>query len=144
MHFICYAISGKPIREITSMRYLLYTLLALTVIVPSFAEDAASPDRDALLKAAVARDRGSITALEALGDAGQSVVVGYASGAVLVCQGESSCTELGGTPNTAVEHLAVSGNGAAAVVWASYPQGALYRCSKVNCRKFLWDTSSER
>lgn len=124
------------------MRNSLYALLMTTAITPSFAQDTAAPNRDALLKAAVARDRGSITALEAFEDAGQSVVVGYASGAVLVCQGERSCTEFGGTPNTAVEHLAVSGNGAAAVIWASYPQGALYRCSKATCRKFLWDTST--
>ncbi len=124
------------------MRNLLYVSLMAAAVAPAFAQDAASPGRDALLKAAVARDRGSITALEAFGDAGQSVVVGYASGAVLVCQGENNCTEFGGTSNTAVEHLAVSGNGASAVVWASYAQGALYRCSKATCRKFLWDTST--
>lgn len=126
------------------MQKILYALFMTTAITPSLAQDTASPNRDALLKAAVARDRGSITALESFGDARHRVVVGYASGAVLVCHGESSCAEFGGTPNTAVEHLAVSGNDDAAVVWVSYAQGALYRCSKATCKKFLWDTSNAK
>jgi hypothetical protein len=53
-------------------RFLAFNLL-LVIAVPCLAqsgttsESASAPDRDALLRAAVARDRGEITALETMG-----------------------------------------------------------------------------
>lgn len=128
--------------------YLLY-LIALIATLPAFAQDqgtdriADTPDREALLRAAVSRDRGEITAMEPLPREGQGVIVGYSSGAVLNCHGESSCREFGGTPNAAVGHLAVSKDGASEVIWVAYPHGALYRCSLSRCDKFLWDVSRQ-
>ncbi len=123
------------------MRSLGFVAMVIALSSPSTAQDS---DRDARLRAAVARDRGDITALEPLPAGAQGVIVGYSSGAVLHCQGKDQCTEYAGTPNAAVRHLAVAGSGASIVVWAAYPQGALYRCASGRCDKFLWDTSRDR
>jgi hypothetical protein len=120
-----------------------HLLLALTL--PCLAQgeatttSAAARDRDALLKAAVARDRGEITALEPLSGDGGGVAVGYSSGSVLNCFGGQSCREFGGTPNTAVQTIAVSKRGGAEIIWVSYQYGALYQCLESRCTKFLWD-----
>ena len=104
----------------------------------------ATPTREALLKAAVARDRGDVTAMEPASAEGQGVIIGYSSGAVLNCHGEHSCREFFGTPNAAVEHIAVSRQGTSEVVWVSYPQGAIYQCIGYQCEKFLWDGEQAR
>jgi hypothetical protein len=128
-------------------------LLSLTIaVLPSLSpaqetetfSGADLPSREARLKAAVARDRGEITALEPMPESVQGVIVGYSSGAVLHCHGEDRCTEYAGTPNAAVRHLAVAAGSASTVVWAAYPQGALYQCTGGRCEKFLWDTSQDR
>jgi len=130
-----------------TMRYILFWFAVLAASASTFAQDQGgatssnAPDREALLKAAVARDRGEITALEPLTGAGQGIVVGHSSGAVLNCYGENTCREFGGTPNIAVEHIAVSRRGALDVVWVSYPRGALYQCIKTICKRFIWSTS---
>ncbi len=119
--------------------------LLLILALPCFAQSGGSnqssgtPDRDALLKAAVARDRGEITALEPLSGDGAGIAVGYSSGAVLNCFSDQSCREFGGTPNTAVQAIAVSRRGNAEILWVSYSQGALYQCRQARCTKFLWD-----
>ncbi len=129
------------------MRRFLLSLITLLAPLPAVAGEqgaghpADTPDREALLKAAVSRDRGEITAMEPLPGAGQGVIIGYSSGAVLNCRGDSSCEEFGGTPNAAVTHLAVSATGASQEVWVGYPHGGLYRCSRDRCHKFLWDVS---
>ena len=99
----------------------------------------ATATREALLKAAVARDRGEITAMEPASGGGQGVIIGYSSGAVLNCYGDHSCREFAGTPNAGVEHIAVSRQAASEVVWVSYPQGAIYQCIGYRCEKFVWD-----
>ncbi len=104
----------------------------------------AAPTREALLKAAVARDRGDITAMEPASREGQGVIIGHSSGAVLNCYGDHICSEFLGTPNAPVEHIAVSLQGTAEVVWVSYPQGAIYRCMDKRCEKFLWDGDQGR
>lgn len=98
-----------------------------------------APTREALLKAAVARDRGDVTAMEPASREGQGVIIGHSSGAVLNCYGNHICSEFLGTPNAAVEHIAVSLQDSAEVIWVSYPQGAIYRCINNRCEKFLWD-----
>ena len=125
-------------------RIILCNLL-LVLTLPCFAqgettsESTAAPDRDALLRAAVARDRGEITALEPLSGDGGGVAVGYSSGSVLNCFGEQSCREYLGTPNTAVQAIAVSRRRGAEIIWVSYQYGALYQCQESRCTKFLWD-----
>jgi hypothetical protein len=95
--------------------------------------------REALLKAAVARDRGEISAMEPSSSPEKGVFIGYTSGAVLNCYGNDSCEEFSGTPNTAVEHIAVSKRAQSEVIWVSYRHGALYQCINGGCRKFIWD-----
>lgn len=126
------------------MRRLLITLFILasgssTALAGDNVKPTATkaPTREALLKAAVARDRGEITAMEP--SSGEGVIIGHSSGAVLNCYGDHSCKEFFGTPNAAVEHIAVSRQGTSEVVWVSYPQGALYQCISNHCEKFLWD-----
>ena len=129
------------------MRYLLFFLLAIVPVAPVPAQEggesgaAVSPGREALLRAAVTRDRGTITALEPHPAGAGGVVVGHASGAVLNCYGEDRCTEFSGTPAAAVERIAVSRAGDGAVIWVTYPYGALYRCEEDSCSRFIWDTS---
>ncbi|MEH6593441.1 MAG: hypothetical protein V7746_24455 [Halioglobus sp.] len=95
--------------------------------------------REALLKGMVMRDRGEITALEPSSQEGGSVIIGYSSGAVLNCYGNQSCKEFNGTPNMAVEHIAVSSRGASEIIWVTYRHGAIYQCAIKNCSKFDWD-----
>jgi len=128
------------------MRYILFCCAVLAASASTLAQDQGgatnsnAADRKALLKAAVARDRGEITALEPLTGTAQGVVVGYSSGAVMNCYGENICKEYGGTPNIAVEHIGVSTRGALNVVWVSYPRGVLYQCIKTLCKRFIWST----
>ena len=128
------------------MGHTLLLLLALISSHHAIAEDNPKVDttnytsnREALLKAAVARDRGEITAMEPSSQASGGVIIGYSSGAVLNCYGDHSCKEFGGTPNAAVEHIAVTRQAQSEVIWVSYPHGGLYRCMRKECSKFLWD-----
>lgn len=98
-----------------------------------------SPGRDELLKAAVNRDRGTISVLEPASAAGRGIYVGYSSGTVLNCYGSNRCKELSDTPSTPVQGIAVSRRGDTEVVWVSYRQGALYQCIDGVCSRFLWD-----
>jgi hypothetical protein len=129
----------------TTMRRVLATFFLLAsggivAIAPDQVRAATeAPTREALLKAAVARDRGEITAMEPSSREGGGVIIGHSSGAVLNCYRDRSCREFLGTPNTTVGHIAVSRQDDAEVVWVSYPQGALYRCIGNRCEKFLWD-----
>jgi len=126
-------------RRFSIMLFLLSALGGSTVLVANNVNAATeAPTREALLKAAVARDRGDITAMES-SSTGQGVIIGHSSGALLNCYGEDSCREFFGTPNAAVTHIAVSRQGSSEVIWVAYPQGALYRCSSNQCEKFLWD-----
>ena len=127
------------------MERTLLLFLGLTLGHHTLAADTSSLDtagtsnRDALLKAAVARDRGEITAMEPSSQASGGVIIGYSSGAVLNCYGDHSCREFGGTPSAAVERIAVTRQAQSEVVWVSYPHGSLYRCMRKECNKFLWD-----
>jgi len=127
------------------MRYSVLSFIILAYTTAAFAQDhveettTETANRKALLKAAVARNRGEISAMEPLNGEGQGVVIGFSSGAVLNCYGSQSCKEFSGTPNATVEHLAISKQGKSEVIWASYPQGALYQCMNNTCKKFLWD-----
>ena len=127
-------------RRISIMFFFLLAVGGSTALVSNNVYSAAeAPTREALLKAAVARDRGDVTAMESASRTGQGVIIGHSSGAVLNCYGEDSCREFFGTPNAAVTHIAVSRQGSSEVIWVSYPQGALYRCIGNQCEKFLWD-----
>ena len=126
------------------MRKILLLLAVLSAGASTLAEaqgDPAAgeaPSREALLRAAVGRDRGEITAMEPNPVKGQGVVIGYSSGAVLRCYGENICEEFGGTPNIAVQHLAVSRRGQVDITWVSYSRGALYQCVDRMCTRFVW------
>ena len=129
------------------MRNFLACLILATASVSAHARDSqktsssASPNREALLKAAVNRDRGEITAMEPSSVEGQGVFLGYSSGTVLNCYAENTCKEYHGTPNASVGNIAISRRGKSEVLWVSYPQGALYQCTAGACKRFIWDTS---
>lgn len=130
------------------MRHITLALLLWAVAAAAAAQDRADiiaaeladqDSRDALIKSALARDRGEITAMEATGREGQGVVIGYGTGTVLNCYGDSHCTEFSGTPNVAVSRIAVSHDGDGEIYWVAYPHGIIYRCSGRQCRQFLWE-----
>jgi hypothetical protein len=125
-------------RSVLSFIILAYSTTALAQDHVEATTTQAS-NRKALLKAAVARDRGEISAMEPSSEEGQGVIIGYSSGTVLNCYSNHSCKEFSGTPNTAVEHIAVSKREKSEVIWVSYPQGALYQCISNSCSKFRWD-----
>ena len=121
---------------------------ALSFIVFAFTVSALAQDpsevattdpnsRKALIRALVAQDHGEVTAIEPSTKEDGSVVIGYASGAVLICDDNQSCKKLGGTPSVSVEHIAVSRNGASEIIWVTYRQGALYQCANNQCGKFM-------
>jgi hypothetical protein len=127
------------------MRRILLSFTILVYSTTALAQDhveAATTEalnRKALLKSAIARERGEISAMESSSEGGQGVIIGYSSGAVLNCYNNHSCKEFGGTPNAAVEHIAVTKRGKSEIIWVSYPQGSLYHCISNSCRKFRWD-----
>lgn len=100
----------------------------------------ADPDRrKALLREFAVQERGEITVIEPSTNADGSVVIGYASGAVLICFDNETCSEFGNTPNAPVEQIAISKKGDSEIIWATYRQGAVYRCTDDICNKQLWD-----
>jgi len=129
------------------MRYRFF-LLILTVITsnapaqdtPAAAGPAPNSSREALIRSALARDHGEITAMEpALRDGG-GVFIGYSSGAVVNCRGEEGCRAFDGTPSSAVtgavQGLSLSRSSGAEIVWVAYPHGVIYRCVDDFCRQF--------
>ena len=126
------------------MRPAALLFIAFVFSVATLAQDsgestsAESASREDLLKELVVQDRGEVTVLEPSSKENGGAVIGYASGAVLVCSGSQRCTEFGGTPNIPVQRIAASRQGASEVVWVSYRQGALYRCANNQCGKFAW------
>ena len=101
----------------------------------------AASDRDARIRQLVAQDRGDITSIEPSSTQNGGVIVGYSSGAVISCKADQTCNEFTGTPNVAVEQLAVSRQGASEIVWVSYRQGALYQCTDGSCQKVALQSS---
>ena len=100
----------------------------------------ADPDRrKALLREFAVQERGEITVIEPSSKDDGSVVVGYASGAVLICFDNETCKEFGNTPKTPVEQIAISKKAGSEIIWATYRQGAVYRCTGDICNKQLWD-----
>jgi hypothetical protein len=135
------------------MRYALYFSIVAVISANTFAQGspgAVPPDskssRDALIRSALARDHGEITAMEASPREGGGVFIGYSSGAVVNCQGKKFCRAFDGTPSSAVtgavQGLSVSRSGSAEIVWVAYPHGVIYRCLDYVCREF--DASTGR
>lgn len=124
------------------LRWVL-SIIVFFVCAVALAQDQgeASPtppaDRKALLKDLVARDRGEITAIEPSSKNDGSVIIGYSSGAILICKSAQVCKEFDDTPSVPVEHIAVSKRGADETIWVTYRQGALYQCQDNSCIKFL-------
>ena len=115
---------------------VLITLSHLVLAQKAAESSATAPsDRDAIIRQLVAQDRGDITAIEPSSTQSGAVIVGYSSGAVIICKADQTCDEFTGTPNVAVEQLAVSRQGASEIVWVSYRQGALYQCTDGSCQK---------
>ena len=106
---------------------------------PAAAAPAAKSSRDAVIRSALARDHGEITAMESSLRDGGGVFIGYSSGAVVNCYGKQSCRAYDGTPSSAVtgavQGLSVSRSGGAEVVWVAYPHGVVYRCVDYFCRE---------
>jgi hypothetical protein len=98
-------------------------------------------DRDAVIKRALAGDRGEITVMEPSSTSGQGVIIGYSSGAVVHCYADRGCRAFDGTPESTlvggVTAIAVSRRDNREIVWAAYPHGILYRCADYVCRDFL-------
>jgi hypothetical protein len=135
------------------MRHVLLFLMLLASSTCAMAQDSpktTAPDskssRDALIRSALARDHGEITAMEASPREGGGVFIGYSSGAVVNCQGKEFCRALDGTPSSAVtgavQGLSVSRSDSAEIVWVAYPHGVVYRCLDYVCREF--DASTGR
>lgn len=97
-------------------------------------------DRSALIRSALAGDRGEITAIEPSAMDGRGVIIGYSSGAVVNCYAEGDCRAFDGTPDGAlvggVRAIAVSRRDKREIVWIAYPHGILYRCVDYFCREF--------
>lgn len=118
-------------------------LVCFLMLVPaSFAtaelqDKEVSPDdrRRARIQELVRQEKGEVTAMEASARDDGSVFVGFASGSVVHCPATGACDEFAGTPNVAVQHIAVARDGASQVVWVAYRQGALYRCRDRDCEK---------
>ena len=68
---------------------------------PAAAAPAAKSSRDAVIRSALARDHGEITAMEAALRDGGGLFIGYSSGAVVHCYGKESCRAFDGTPSSA-------------------------------------------
>lgn len=105
------------------------------------APSAQKADRDALIKRALAGDRGEITVMEPSSSDGKGVIIGYSSGAVVHCYGDDDCRAFDGTPGSSlvggVNAIAVSRRDNREIVWAAYSHGILYRCANYVCREFL-------
>lgn len=130
------------------MRHALLFSIIVAVSASAFAQDtpsantSASKDaRDAVIKGALARDRGEITAMEALNGDGKGVLLGYSSGAVVNCHGDGKCRAFDGTPRSAitgaVSGISVSSRGGQEIVWVAYPHGIIYRCADYVCREIM-------
>jgi hypothetical protein len=124
------------------MRYALVFPILAVISANTLAQDspASKSSRDAVIRSALARDNGEITAMEAaVRDAG-GVYIGYSSGAVVHCSGKGGCRAFDGTPSSAVAgsvtDLGVSRSAGAEIVWVAYPHGVVYRCSDYFCREF--------
>jgi hypothetical protein len=98
-------------------------------------------DRDALIKRALAGERGEITTMEPSSSNGKGVIIGYSSGAVVHCHGDKDCRAFDGTPGSTlvggVTAIAVSQRDNREIVWVAYPHGVLYRCADYFCRELL-------
>jgi hypothetical protein len=130
------------------MRNILLFSIIVAASASTLAQDtppantSASKDaRDAVIKGALARDRGGITAMEALNGDGKGVILGYSSGAVVNCHGEGNCRVFDGTPRSAitgaVSGISVSTHGGKEIVWVGYPHGIIYRCADYVCREIM-------
>jgi hypothetical protein len=113
---------------------------ALAQDSPAAAAPASKSSRDAAIRSALASDNGKITAMEAAQRDGGGVFIGYSSGTVVNCFGNSGCRAFDGTPSSAVVgavgDLSVSRSAGADIVWVAYPHGVVYRCSDYFCREF--------
>ena len=99
--------------------------------------------RKALLQEMVKQDRGDIAVMEASTKEDGSVILGYTSGAVSICSERQSCTVFAGTPSVPVQGKAASRNGTSEIIWVSYRQGAIYRCTNSQCSKSVWHETHE-
>lgn len=124
------------------MRYTFSLLIVAVVSSNALAQGAPATQssRDALIRSALARDHGEITAMEASLRDGGGVIIGYSSGAVVNCRGEEGCKAFDGTPSSAVtgavQGLGLSRSSGAEIVWVAYPHGVIYRCVDHFCRQF--------
>ena len=132
------------------MRLAALSFIFFVFTVSALAQDTSGvantepTSREALLRQLVAQDHGEVTAIEPSSKEDGSVVIGYASGAVLICDGNQSCRKFGGTPSVSVEHIAASRNGVSEVIWVTYRQGALYQCANYQCGKFIWHDEQQK
>ena len=111
--------------------------LATLLSPPTSAQgETAADERKARIRELVAIEKGDITALEPTTTGDGRVLIGYSSGTLLNCAPDQRCTEYAGTPNIAVERIAISRRGGAEILWVTYAQGALYLCESAQCRRF--------
>lgn len=126
------------------MRATAFLFFILIFSVAAFSQEQGEPtspeaqSRKALLQEMVKQDRGDITAMEASSKEDGSVILGYASGSVSVCSENQPCIEFAGTPSVPVQQIVASRNGASEIIWVSYRQGAIYRCTNKQCSKSVW------
>lgn len=132
------------------MGYALFFSIFAAFCVSAFAQEqpgsvaaTSKSSRDAVIKSALARDRGEITAMEAAHSDGGGVFIGYSSGAVVKCRSKAGCKAFDGTPSSAVtgavQGISVSHSGGTDIAWVAYPHGVVYRCVDSFCREFDHD-----
>ena len=116
---------------------VLFLSIASVVQAPRSEVQEPVDDRKARVRELVSQNAGEITALEPSSRADGGVIVGFSSGDVVRCGADGNCSGLTGTPNVAVQHIAVSRRGASEILWVAYRQGALYQCDADLCSKVI-------
>lgn len=75
-----------------------------------------------------AAEHGAVTAIASLSDQ-TAAFVGFSSGVVLYCTRLGGCTELAGTPSSAVSALDTPREGSGIRAWVGYEDGSIYFCT---------------
>jgi hypothetical protein len=73
-------------------------------------------------------ERGSVTAVASVG-AKNAAFIGFSTGAVLYCNRIGGCTQLEGTPQSAVTAIDTPRRGDSTRAWVGYENGSIYFCT---------------
>lgn len=121
--------------------FLFFIFIFSTTAFAQQKNESTNPEaasRKVLLQEMVKQERGDITFMEASSKEDGSVILGYSSGTVAICNENRACIEFSGTPKVPVQQIVASRNDASEIIWVSYRQGAIYRCIDGQCSKSVW------